>query len=125
SKVVVCVNAPQSPTTRLSSPASDVEPEVVDSATLNTPATEPVFVMSTVPLVESPGFMFDAVRMDAAELLLLMDRVPVAKVLLGFADDAVKSAPEPTARAAAASSRPSAPSVRQGLLINTERRDIQ
>jgi hypothetical protein len=47
-----------------------------------------------------------------------MLRLPALNVFAGFAASAEKSAPDPTATAAAHNPRPSAPSVRFGFLTN-------
>src|SRR6266545_2424506 len=81
--------------------------------------------MSTVPVDESPGRRFDAVKTAALSALLDVDSVPVEKVLAGLADWAVKSAPEATVRPAAARTVASAPSVRRGRLTSRARRDME
>src|SRR5215212_6140910 len=50
--------------------------------------------------------------------------VPAAKVFAGLADEAVKSAPEPTTAPTASSSVSSAPSASRGLAMMKRRRDI-
>src|SRR3954452_13382850 len=72
--------------------------------------------MSTVLTVAgSPGRMPLAVRMAAPVLELTIDSEPVENVFDGFADDAVKFAPDPTATAVAQSRAASAPRRRLGL----------
>src|SRR3954470_14085071 len=72
--------------------------------------------MSTVLTVAgSPGRMPLAVRMAAPLLEFTIDREPVENVFDGFADDAVKFAPDPTATAVAQSRAASAPRRRLGL----------
>jgi hypothetical protein len=51
--------------------------------------------------------------------------VPALKVLAGFADEAVKSAPEATVRPTAASTVASAPSVRRGCRTSMAKRDME
>ena len=80
----------------------------------NVPASEPVFAMSTVPVAVSPGFQLLAVRTAAASLELDMVSVPAVNVLLGFALEAEKFAPEPTATPTATRTSASTPSVRLG-----------
>src|SRR6476661_231995 len=81
-----------------------------DFATLNVPLSVPVFLMSTVLVVAgSPGLIPLAVRMAALSFEFSIDSEPVENVFDGFADAAVKFAPEPTATAAAASRAASAP----------------
>src|SRR3954451_24234534 len=80
----------------------------------NVAAREPVFLMSTVPVEVSPGFQLLEVRIPAASLELDMVSVPAVNVLLGFALEAEKFAPEPTATPTATRTRASTPSVRLG-----------
>src|SRR3954452_18231204 len=63
---------------------------------VNVPDSEPVFLMSTVPLeAGSAGRMLDAVRTAAPSWSLRIESVPDENVFEGFADEAVKFAPEP------------------------------
>src|SRR3954470_15831893 len=80
--------------------------------------------MSTVPVVVSVGRMPLSDRI--AELALLLDivSVPVLNVLAGFADDAVKSAPEATVTPTAASTVASVARVRRGCRESVARRDM-
>src|SRR4051812_22028205 len=85
------------------------ESEFVSSSreTLNTPSIDPVFSMSTTPVLGvSPGFRSCAFRIAVPSLLFSIESAPAENVLLGLAVRAEKSAPEPTAVAIA--SRPSA-----------------
>src|SRR5919202_661445 len=91
----VVVHAPQSATTRSSWPRRAVEPVGLAVFRVKSPASEPVLVMSTVPLLTSPGLRPLAVN-SAVEGELPIDSVPVVKTLPGLAADAVKFAPEPT-----------------------------
>ena len=60
---------------------------MVPLLSVNGALSEPVFLMSTVPMVAgSPGRMFDAVRIAAVSFELSMVSVPAVKVLLGLAD---------------------------------------
>src|SRR4029077_19085049 len=78
---------------------------------VNVPATSPLLVMTTVPLVGSPpGSIFVAVRTAAPSLELDCARLPALNVLLGFADFEVKLAPDPTTAPNASSATRSAPS---------------
>src|ERR671938_566336 len=111
-------NRPQSPTVTFSLPDSAAtEPEAagVPRDSVKTPARLPVFLMSTVPVAAAPpGFSAGAVRIAAALLELDIDSVPDENVFDGFADEAVKSAPDPTATATAASAAERPASVRLG-----------
>src|SRR3954468_11203473 len=77
--------------------------------------------MSTVPVVVSVGRMPLSDRI--AELALLLDivSVPVLNTFAGFADDAVKSAPEATVTPTAASTVASVASVRRGCRVSGAR----
>ena len=70
-------------------------------ARLKVPASEPVLVMSTVPLAVSPGFRLAPVKIAAPSLLLVCENVPAVTMLPGFAVLDVKSAPDPIVTAAA------------------------
>src|SRR4029453_3131599 len=84
-------------------------------------ASEPVLVMSTVPVVVSPGLRPLAVnRAVAGELPI--DRVPVAKTLPALAAAEVKFAPEPTVMPTAARTTASAARVRRGCAARACRR---
>src|SRR5690242_764217 len=90
------VNVPQSVTVRLSLADSGFaasESETVPRASANVPDSEPELRMSTSPDVEAPGRRFDAVSTAELSLEFTIDSVPVANVLEGLADAAVKSAP--------------------------------
>src|SRR5215210_2123567 len=99
----------------------------VDVESVKAPGTLPWFWMSTVPLAESPGLRFGAVKIalafDPLPRLLSMLRVPAVNVLAGFAALAVKFAPEPTVMPTAARTTASAPTVRRGCAARAERRD--
>src|SRR4029077_724117 len=82
----------------------------------------PVFWMSTVPVLTSPGLRFVALR-TAPEALSAIESVPAVKVLAGFAAWAVKFAPDPTVMPTAARTTASAPMVRRGCAASAERRD--
>jgi hypothetical protein len=87
-------------------------------------ARAPVFAMSTVPVWVSPGFQLLALRTAEALLELDMVRVPAVNVLLGFALEAEKFAPDPTAIPTAMRTSASTPSVRLGCMRRTSMRDI-
>jgi hypothetical protein len=83
------------------------------------PSIVPVFSMSTVPVCAgAPGFRLDGLKMAAPPRLLSMVRLPAVNVFAGFADSAVKSAPDPTATPTAASAVASAAVVRLGRLTS-------
>ena len=72
---------------------------------MKAPLSEPVFSMSTVPVcAASPGLRLLAERTAVPSLELSIVSVPEANVFDGFADEAVKSAPEPTTAPAASRS---------------------
>src|SRR4051812_19716647 len=73
-----------------------------DSASVNAPEAEPVFLMSTVPVAVPPGFMPEAVRIAAPDLLLVWLMVPALNTFEGFALVELKFAPDPTAMPVAA-----------------------
>jgi hypothetical protein len=81
---------------------------------LEVPDSVPVFSMSTVPGVTSPGLRPLALN-SAVEGELPMVSDPVAKTLPGLAADAVKFAPEPTVMPTAARTTARAPSVAAGV----------
>src|SRR6185503_16994486 len=89
---------------------------------VNVPGMLPVFWMSTVPVLTSPGLRLVALRM-ALEALLPIASVPAVKVLAGFAECAVKFAPDPTVMPTAARTTARAPMVRRGCAARAERRD--
>jgi prolyl-tRNA synthetase len=63
-----------------------------------TPASEPLFAMSTVPVCAgAPGFIPAGEKIAASRRLLSIVSEPAVKVLLGLAVSAEKSAPEPVA----------------------------
>ena len=67
---------------------------------VNAPDRPPVFWMSTVPVAAvPPGRRPEAVRTAVPSLEFAMVSVPDEKVFDGLADEAVKSAPEPTTAA--------------------------
>src|SRR5918911_1433696 len=111
-------NRPQSPTVTFSLPdsaATEPESAGVPRDSVKTPARLPVFLMSTVPVAAAPpGFSPGAVRIAAPSFELDIDSVPDENVFDGFADEAVKSPPDPPATAAAASTADSPASVRLG-----------
>src|SRR3954470_8406989 len=117
----VVVQAPQSSTVSCTWPRSGAEPVALAVLRTKSPASEPVFVMSTVELEVAPGFM--PVRLRSAVLgELAMTRVPVLKALPGLAAEAVKFAPEPTVMPTAARMTASAPRVRRGCAARRCRR---
>src|SRR3954454_13425713 len=126
--VVQSWSVPQSVMTRLSLPAIGLVVSLLVRAlrvSEKAPMTEPVFLMTTVPLVAgSPGFMFEAVRIAAPTFELVMLSVPAVKVLLGFAVCAVKLAPDATVTPTATRMVARAASRRRGLARRTLVRDI-
>jgi hypothetical protein len=87
----------------------------VPRVSVKAPDSVPLLPMSTVPVRGvSPGFMPEAARIAAAGLLFEIDSVPVVKVFEGFAEVAVKSAPEAAVMPTATSTVASAASVRRG-----------
>src|SRR6185312_11900243 len=117
----VLVQAPQSRTVSCIWPSSGDEPVGLAVLRTKSPASEPVFVMSTVELPVSPGFM--PLMLSSAVLgELAMTRVPVLKALPGLAADAVKFAPEPTVMPTAARMTARAPRVRRGCAARRCRR---
>src|SRR5262245_66531266 len=82
----------------------------------------PVFWISTVPVLVSPGLRFVALRM-ALDALLPIASVPAVKVLAGFAECAVKFAPDPTVMPTAARTTARAPMVRRGCAGSAGRGD--
>ena len=99
-------------------PDSGFEPSLstgVPRLTVKAPERLPVLPMSTWPVrAASPGFMPPALRIAAPGLEFDIVSVPVAKLLLGFAEVAVKSAPEAAVTPTATSTVASAASVRRG-----------
>jgi hypothetical protein len=92
--------------------------------TVKTPLRSPSFWMSTVPTEGVPaGLRLPAERIAVPSLELSIVSVPEANVFAGFADDAVKSAPEPTTAPAASRSVRRAPSAMRGWAARTLRRD--
>ena len=84
------------------------------------PLSEPVFSMSTSPVwAASPGRRLLAERTATPCLELPIVSVPEAKVFAGFAEVALKSAPDPTTAVAASRSVRSAPSASLGWLVRT------
>src|SRR3954447_4442967 len=126
---VAPVNVPQSVTTTSSLADSGLAPSEslpVPRESVNVPLSEPVFWMSTRPVLAGPpGRMLLALSTAVAALELPIVSVPEANVFAGFADEAVKSAPEPTTAPAASSSVKSAPSARRGCAARAFRRDMR
>ena len=92
---------------------------------MNAPLSEPVFSMSTTPPSPGPpGRRFEAVMIATPSLELSIDSVPEENVFEGFAEEAVKSAPEPTTAPAASSRVSSAPRASRGWETSTWMRDI-
>src|SRR5215207_3165374 len=125
--VVETLNVPQSSITTLSLPASGLTASVlvtVPRASVKTPSSEPVFSMSTVPSLVSPGRMPEAVRIAASARLLDIVSVPVLNVLAGLAEEAVKSAPDATVTPTAVVTVASTARVRRGCRTRWARRDM-
>src|SRR3954470_13200851 len=120
--------SPQSTTVRFSLSDIGFEPSVFETVPLlrtNGALSEPVFWMSTVPVVAgSPGRMFEAVRIAAPAFELSIDSVPAAKVLLGLALCALKFAPDAAVMPTATSRVARAASARRGLAATTVIRDM-
>ena len=93
-------NVPQSTTVTLSLAESGLtasESTGVVRESVKAPARLPVFSMSTVPVAAvPPGLRSLAVRTAVPSLEFRIDSVPEANVFAGLAEEAVKSAPEPT-----------------------------
>src|SRR3954454_6727428 len=125
---VAPVNVPQSSTVSASLPESGLtasESVTGPRARANVPLSEPVFWMSTSPVALPPGRRFDAVSTAELALEFTIDSVPVANVLAGLAEAAVKSAPEPITAPAARRSVTSAPSAMRGVPARIFRRDME
>ena len=73
----------------------------MDSETVNTPATSPVLVMSTVPLWDSPGLRPETLRIAPGAFEFECVRLPAVTMLPALAEVDVKLAPEATAIMAA------------------------
>src|SRR5215207_243512 len=120
--------SPQSTTVTLSLPDSGFVESLstgVPRVSVKAPARLPVLPMSTVPVAAGPpGRSPLAVRTAAAGLEFEIDSEPVANVLPGFADVAVKSAPEAAVTPTATNTVASAASVRRGRWTRTCSRDI-
>src|SRR5215218_2420500 len=120
--------SPQSTTLRFSLSAigfARSSLETVPLLSTNGALSEPVFSMSTVPVVAAaPGRMFDAVRIAALSFELSIVSVPAVKVLLGLALDAVKFAPDAPVRPTATSTVARAARARRGLAARTLMRDM-
>src|ERR1700754_3381651 len=94
----------------------------VPRVSVNAPLSERVLAMSTVPTVGAPpGRMFEAVSTALLAALLNCDSVPVLNTFAGFADEAVKSAPEATVTPTAASTVASVARVRRGCRVSGAR----
>src|SRR5215210_4333906 len=74
----------------------------LDCDSVNAPETEPVFLMSTVPVAVPPGLRPEAVRTAVPALLLDWLIVPALNTLDGLALAELKFAPDPTAMPVAA-----------------------
>src|SRR5215204_1775694 len=81
--------------------SAPVVSSVIVRAIEKTPSMSPVFSMSTVPVLDSPGLILSAVRTAEPSFLLSCIRLPAVTTLPGFADVELKFAPEPTAIMAA------------------------
>ena len=79
-----------------------VNPLVAVSVSLKPAPREPELVMVTEPLRVSPGFMLSRSNTALLALEFVWVSEPVLKALAEFTELEVKSAPEPTASAAAA-----------------------
>src|SRR5262245_331160 len=124
---VAPTKVPQSVTVRLSLADSGLvlsESTGAVRESVKEPLRPPVFWMSTVPVELLPGRRLLAVSTAVPSLELRMLSVPAEKVFAGLAEEAVKSAPEPTTAAAASSSVSRAPSASRGLAARKRRRDI-
>src|SRR5689334_1340616 len=92
----------------------------------NVPASEPVLAMSTVPTAGvPPGLRLEAVRIAEFAALSYIDSVPALNVLAGFAEAAVKSAPEATVTPTATSTVASVARVRRGCRVSGARRVME
>src|SRR3954471_22375691 len=88
-------------------------------------ASEPVFAMSTTPSgAASPGRRPEAANRAVLSALLDIVSVPVLNTFDGFAEAAVKSAPDATVTPTAASAVASVASVRRGCRERMARRDM-
>src|SRR5690242_9895226 len=82
--------------------------------------------MSTVPTAGvPPGLRLDAVRIAEFAALSYIDSVPALNVLAGFAEAAVKSAPEATVTPTATSTVASVARVRRGCRVSGARRVME
>src|SRR4051794_29172625 len=101
------------------------ESAIVPRESLNRPDSVPELPMSTVPLCEAPpGRRFDAVKTAEFSEELEIASVPELNVFAGFAELAVKSAPDPTTTAPASARLRRAPSARRGCETRTCSRDM-
>src|SRR4051812_38647704 len=90
---------------------------------VNAPEESPSLEMTVFPVVESPGAMLVAVRMAMPSLEFLIFSEPEANVLVGLADELVKTAVDATATPTASTTRASASSSRLRLRRRTSPRD--
>src|SRR4051812_479626 len=99
----------------------------VPRVSVKVPDSEPPLPTSTVPTrAGSPGRMSVAeVKIAWPSLLFEIDSVPVANVVFGLAEDAVKSAPDAAVIPTATSTVASAASVRLGRSTRACRRDMR
>src|SRR5690242_12724840 len=99
----------------------------VPRVSVKLPERLPALPTSTVPTrAGSPGRMSVAdVKMAVPSLVFEIDSVPVANVVFGLADVAVKSAPEAAVIPTATSTVASAASVRLGRSTRACRRDMR